>query len=98
MLKISGQSHDAAAAERGAPSFEAMCAACHQSDGTGNPLLGAPNLTDDVWLYGGTAEAITHTLRHGRNGVMPSFGDILSDEQRHVLAAYVTALSRGDGE
>jgi len=70
-----------------------ICAACHNADGTGNQLLGAPNLTDKIWLYGGSRKVIEQTVRHGRNGVMPAWKDILGEEKSHVLAAYVYSLS-----
>ncbi len=70
--------------------FNQICAACHGMDGTGNPLLGAPNLVDDVWLYGGDVETIRTTLRQGRNGRMPAFGDKLDDAQIRLLVAWLT--------
>src|SRR5690606_12191537 len=94
VLKLSGREHDAELASRGAERFATLCAACHGADGTGNPGLGAPDLTNDIWLYGGDPERIAHTIRHGRNGTMPSFRDILSDDKIHVLSGYVTSLSK----
>jgi cytochrome c oxidase cbb3-type subunit 3 len=70
--------------------------ACHGTEGKGNPALGAPDLTNNVWLYGGTAERIAYTIRNGRNGNMPAFGDILTPEKIHVLSGYVTSLSGSD--
>lgn len=70
-----------------------ICAACHNADGTGNKMLGAPNLTDNIWLYGGSRKVIEQTVRHGRNGVMPAWKEILGEEKNHVLAAYVYSLS-----
>ncbi len=78
----------------GAEYFASYCAACHGPDGTGNPALGAPNLTNGVWLYGGTREQIAHTLRAGRNGQMPAFKDTLSEDKIHILTAYVYGLSK----
>jgi len=69
------------------------CAACHGADGTGNPALGAPNLTDKIWLYGGSADTIMETIRKGRNNQMPAFKDFLGEAKVHVLAAYVWGLS-----
>jgi cytochrome c oxidase cbb3-type subunit 3 len=69
------------------------CAACHGPDGKGNQLIGAPNLTDQIWLYGGTKKAVTATLTHGRNGVMPAFKDTLGEKKVHLVAAYVYSLS-----
>jgi cytochrome c oxidase cbb3-type subunit 3 len=62
-------------------------------DGKGNPMLGAPNLTDDTWLYGGHPNDIEHTLRNGRYGVMPAFENQLSEDHRRLLAAYVLSMS-----
>ncbi|MDG1851413.1 MAG: cytochrome-c oxidase, cbb3-type subunit III [Gammaproteobacteria bacterium] len=70
--------------------FNQICAACHGIEGTGNPLLGAPSLVDDVWLYGGDVETIRTTLREGRNGRMPAFGDKLDDAQIRLLVAWLT--------
>ena len=91
--QLSGQQADATLAAAGKTQFETVCAACHGVDGKGNPLLGAPNLTDDVWLYGGDAATIKLTLENGRNGQMPAFGDRLGAERVRLLAAYATRLS-----
>lgn len=93
VLALAGREHNAAAATEGAGQYQAFCVACHGPDGTGNPLLGAPDLTNDIWLYGSSLEQIAHTVRHGRNGNMPAHADILSEEKIHILAAYVTSLS-----
>lgn len=69
--------------------YDAFCIACHGPDGTGNPLLGAPNLADNVWLYGGSAEAISESISAGRQGVMPAFADRLDDTQIKLLVAYL---------
>ena len=89
---LSGASHDEAAASRAASQFQMFCAVCHGPDGKGNPLFGAPNLTNEIWLYGGDAETIALTLKHGRTGQMPSFATILGDERIQIVAAYVTGL------
>jgi cytochrome c oxidase cbb3-type subunit 3 len=75
------------------PMFTTVCAACHKPDGSGNPMLGAPNLTDDVWLYGSSADAIRTTIVDGRMGVMPAHGEFLGDKRTKILAAYVYSLS-----
>jgi cytochrome c oxidase cbb3-type subunit 3 len=67
--------------------------ACHGAGGKGNPMLGAPNLSDKTWLYGGSAETIMETIRKGRNNTMPAFEDFLGESKVHVLAAYVWGLS-----
>jgi cytochrome c oxidase cbb3-type subunit 3 len=69
--------------------FGTYCFACHGEDGTGNPLLGAPNLTDGTWLYGGGREALTETIANGRNGVMPAFAARLDDTQIRLLVAWL---------
>lgn len=92
VLKLAGRDHDSAAALRGEAHYKTLCVACHGVTGTGNPLLGAPNLTNDIWLYGGSAEAIAYGIREGRNGVMPSQAELLSEDKAAVLAGYVTTL------
>lgn len=78
-----------AANHPGKTQYDAFCIACHGPDGTGNPLLGAPNLTDNVWLYGNSMETITESIGAGRQGVMPSFGDRLDDTQIKLLVAFL---------
>jgi cytochrome c oxidase cbb3-type subunit 3 len=74
--------------------FTTFCAACHMPDGTGNQVLGAPNLTDDIWLYGGDAETIRTAIEQGRNGQMPAHGEFLGENRVRILAAYVYSLSQ----
>ena len=93
---LSGLDHDAEAAEKAAPKFQMLCMACHGADGKGNQLVGAPNLTDEIWLYGGSTKQIKFTLRNGRNGKMPAQADILGEDKVHVLSAYVYSLSNGE--
>ncbi len=93
VLQLAGSEHNPEAAARGASQYAMFCVACHGPEGSGNPILGAPNLANDIWLYGGSAEAIAFTLRHGRNGNMPSFARVLDPDQIHILAGYVTSLS-----
>lgn len=85
---------DLDAAERGQTQFQTLCAACHGADGKGNMLLGAPNLTDNIWLYGGDFASVAHTLRVGRAGVMPAQKDLLSEDKIHLIVAYVYSLSK----
>jgi cytochrome c oxidase cbb3-type subunit 3 len=92
---LSGQQADATKAAAGQVHFQTLCAACHGADGKGNPLLGAPNLTDPVWLYGGDAATIKQTIMFGRNGQMPAWGDKLGEQRVKLLAAYVTKLAAG---
>jgi cytochrome c oxidase cbb3-type subunit 3 len=91
---LSGQKADAELAARGKATFDMLCVACHMADGSGNQMLGAPNLTDDIWLYGGDPGTIKETLLNGRNGNMPAFQDTLSEDRRRLLAAYVLSLSQ----
>ncbi|MFN2426457.1 MAG: hypothetical protein ABR587_08430, partial [Candidatus Binatia bacterium] len=67
----------------------------HGVDGKGNKALGSPNLTDDIWLFGGSAEDIEFGLRHGRQAQMPAHGDILGEQKAHLVATYVYGLSHG---
>ena len=90
---LSGLDHDATAARRAQPLF-AACAACHGAEGRGNPALGAPNLTDEVWLYGSTEATIVETVMKGRSNVMPAHREFLGEQRAHILAAYVYGLSK----
>lgn len=74
--------------------FGMQCAACHGVDGKGNQMLGAPNLTDDVWLHGGSFEMIKRTVRDGRMGQMPAHENLLSEGQIRLVTAYVLSLSQ----
>jgi cytochrome c oxidase cbb3-type subunit 3 len=91
--QLSGMSADDALAAEGKQKFETNCAACHMADGTGNIAMGAPNLTDEIWLYGGSPRAIKETIVKGRNGVMPAHAEFLGEAKVHILAAYVYSLS-----
>ena len=95
VLSLSGAPHDAAKADAGKALFT-VCAACHGPEGKGNPALGAPNLTDSIWLYGGNLETVETTIRDGRSGIMPSWRARLGENDARVLAAYVYSLSHGD--
>ena len=93
VLSLSGSPHNSIAAQLGKAKFGA-CAACHGADGKGNQALGAPNLTDKVWLHGWGEQAIINIIGAGKTNVMPAFGQRLSPEQVHVLGAYVLNLSK----
>jgi cytochrome c oxidase cbb3-type subunit III len=95
VLSLSGHSTDAAAAERGKAIFAENCAACHGEDGKGNQDLGAPNLTDGIWLYGGKAADIEKTIQTGRGGVMPYWSGRLDPVTIKMLTVYVHALGGG---
>ena len=94
VLSLNGRDADPAKVNAGKTHFATYCAACHGADGTGNTAMGAPNLTNGVWLYGGTEAQIAHSLRAGRNGVMPAFKDTLSEDKIHILTAYVYGLGQ----
>jgi cytochrome c oxidase cbb3-type subunit III len=93
VLSLSGLTHDNLRAARGKDLFMANCAACHGADGKGNPMLGAPNLTDDIWIYGRGETAILETINKGRQNVMPAWGPFLGEAKTHLLAAYVWGLT-----
>lgn len=76
--------------EAGRQAYNQFCTGCHGADGRGNPMLGAPNLTDAIWLYGGEDAALTDTLKLGRAGIMPAFEGRLSDVQIRMLIAWLT--------
>jgi cytochrome c oxidase cbb3-type subunit 3 len=95
VLSLSGRQGDAAVVEAGKARYDAFCGSCHGMDGTGNQALGAPNLTDDVWVYGGSEGAVRKTIAKGRNGIMPAHRDFLGEDKSHLLAAYVYSLSAG---
>ena len=91
---MSGIKADADMAARGKVHFDTLCVACHGVDGSGNQALGAPRLNDDIWLYRGESEIITRTVTEGRNGNMPAHKDLLSEDRRRLIAAYVLSLSK----
>ena len=93
VLSLSGSAHNAVYAQLGKPKF-AVCAACHGNDGKGNLALGAPNLTDKIWLHGYGEAAIAAMVKQGKMNIMPAQDKLLTPEQIHVLAAYVWQLSR----
>jgi len=93
VLSLSGSAHDSIAAARGKAKF-VICAACHGADGKGNQQIGAPNLTDNVWLHGWGEDAIVDIVTHGKTNVMPAQKGRLTPEQIHVLASYVWNLSQ----
>lgn len=96
VLKISGNEHDATKAAAGEKLYATNCVVCHGAEGKGSHIVGAPNLTDDIWLYGGEPQTIRQTLRDGRNGVMPAQKEVLKADKIHLLAAYVYSLSLGE--
>lgn len=91
---LSGQKVDPALAAAGRQRFETLCAACHTPAGTGNPALGAPDLSDPIWLYGGDFDSIRTAIEQGRGGQMPAFGPLLGETRARLAAAWVYALRR----
>jgi cytochrome c oxidase cbb3-type subunit 3 len=96
VLSLSGSPHDSLKAQLGRPKF-AACAACHGADGKGNQAIGAPNLTDKVWLHGWGEDAIVAMVMNGKTNMMPAHKDRFTPEQIHVLASYVWSLSQPKG-
>jgi cytochrome c oxidase cbb3-type subunit III len=93
VLSLSNSTHDSIRKARGEPIFKTTCAACHGGDGKGNPLLGAPNLTDRIWLHGSGEATIVETVTRGRNSQMPAHKDLLTAPQIHLLTGYVWSLT-----
>ncbi len=97
VISLSGRAHDEALAAKGQVHYQTYCAACHMPNGVGMHALGAPNLTDDIWLYKvpnlTVLESVKQTLRHGRNGVMPAQLPRLGEDKVHLLTAYVLHLA-----
>ena len=93
VLKLSGRTFDGLRAYRGKAKFDTICAACHGPEGKGNPQIGAPNLTDEVWLHGGSEAMIVETVTKGRKSHMPEHKAFLDEAKIHLLAAYVYGLS-----
>ena len=94
VMSLSGRDVDTALAEKGKARFDTFCVGCHMPDGTGNQAMGAPNLTDDIWLYGGSPRAIEESIAKGRAGVMPAHAEFLGEAKSHILAAYVYSLTQ----
>lgn len=91
---LSDLSHDPASASSGQERYMTLCVACHGPEGEGNSAMGAPDLTDEAWLYGSDPAAIRQSIAQGRQGVMPAHADILGEERARIVAAYVYQLSR----
>lgn len=96
VLRLSGQEHDESAAVRAEPLFAQQCAACHGPAGMGDQTQGAPNLTDVIWLYGGSRADIYDTIWNGRAGVMPAWDQRLSEAEILALSVYVHSLGGGE--
>lgn len=96
VVNLSGREANQDAVARAAETFAQICSACHGADGKGDQAMGAPNLTDAIWLYGGDRRTIRETIYNGRAGVMPTWAGRLSDEQIIALAVYVHSLGGGE--
>ena len=90
---LSGLASDSIRAQRGKALFATNCAACHGPDAKGMTAMGAPNLTDEVWLYGSSEATISETITNGRVNQMPAFGEFLGEAKVHLLTAYVYGKS-----
>lgn len=95
---LSGLANDSIRAQRGREAFATNCVACHGPEGKGNQALGAPNLTDKIWLWGSSESSIIETVNKGRQNQMPAFKEFLGEEKVHILAAYVLSLSKSKAE
>ena len=94
VLQLAGKPHTAELAQQGAAQYQTFCVSCHGVEGKGNKIFGAPDITAGKWLYGSQLEDVAHTIRAGRQGVMPAFADLIDDEQRKIIATYVKSLSQ----
>ncbi len=95
VLSLSGGSSDAAAAMRGAETYEIQCLACHEEGGAGMAELGAPNLSDQIWLYGGDRQSVVAQIARPRHGAMPAWSGRLDESTVKMLAVYVHTLGGG---
>jgi cytochrome c oxidase cbb3-type subunit 3 len=93
VLSLSGFPIDGLQRAKGSETFATYCAACHGADGTGNPALGAPNLTDKTWLHGGSTAKVIETITNGRQSHMPAHKSMFDEAKINLLAAYVYGLS-----
>lgn len=92
--QLAGREVDDLHASQGKEIFQTNCVMCHGAEGKGNPLFGAPNLTDDIWLYGGSQKKISESINLGRSGNMPPHKEFLGEAKAHILAAYIYSLSK----
>lgn len=97
MLSLSGREAREGDPEKGKQQY-AMCMGCHGAEGKGNQALGAPDLTDEVWLYGASEGSIHDVLNNGRQGVMPAFKETLGEDRVHLVSAYVLSLAERSGQ
>jgi cytochrome c oxidase cbb3-type subunit 3 len=97
VFSLQGRELSAGNKHAGGAKYAQLCAACHGADARGNPMLGAPNLTDNIWLHGGSLATVRDTIARGRSGAMPAHGSRLGETRVKLLAAYVMALGRQAG-
>jgi cytochrome c oxidase cbb3-type subunit 3 len=97
VLSLSGHKAPEDWVAAGKARYATVCVACHGADARGNPTLGAPNLTDDIWVYGKDFARVAETVRDGRNGVMPAWRERLGEDRARIIAAWVYAQS-GDSQ
>ena len=93
VLGLSGRQHDPAVAAKGKEKYNQLCVSCHGPEGKGNIAMGAPNLTDRTWRYGGSQTTVMESIAKGRQGQMPPHEEFLGEAKVHLLAAYVYHLS-----
>ena len=93
VMSLAGRKVDESVAAKGKEKFDLFCVGCHMPGGTGNQIVGAPNLTNNIWLYGGSPTAIKQTIAKGRSGKMPAHSEFLGEAKVHLLAAYIYSLS-----
>ncbi len=93
LQSLRGERVDAGLARAGELKFAGICVSCHGVDGKGNQALGAPDLTDDYWLYGDSVAAIKQSIAQGRNGAMPAHAPIIGETRVRLVGAYVWSLS-----
>lgn len=96
VLLLAGRKHNDLRAKRGEATYQQVCVACHGAEGKGNQDIGAPNLTDKIWLYGSSEQTIIETITNGRTNVMPNWQAFLGDAKVHLLTSYVYGLSQGE--
>lgn len=94
VFQLGGRQVNEDATRVGEEKFKQLCVACHGVEGKGNPALGAPDLTNNIWLYGGSESAVMKSIAEGHQGQMPAHKDSLGDARVHLLAAYVYSLSQ----
>lgn len=96
VMSLSGAKAPADWVAAGKTRFETLCSACHGAEGQGNPALGAPNLTDTTWLYGGDLKTVYASVREGRGGVMPGWRSRLNEDQTRMVGSWIYAQGHRD--